>query len=178
LRNETKVRVSKFMSYVLRHNPGDLKISPDGFVQLNELISLMQKRYRWLSIGYLKRIVREDEKNRFEIRGDRIRARYGHSIEVSLGYPVARVKLLYHGTSPEAAEAILEKGLTPMERRKVHLSSTVEDALEVGKRKAERPVILRIYAARARETGVTIEKATGRLFLADYIPAEFISKYP
>jgi len=178
VRQDDKVRVSKYMSYLLRHDPGDLDVSRDGFVDLQALVSVMRKRYRWLRPGDVKQVVRSDEKGRFEIRKSQIRAKYGHSIDVGLNFPQARVELLYHGTSPEKADEILEHGLSPMDRKRVHLSATVEDAVEVGGRKAERPVILRIYAARAREAGIRIEKATDYLFLADYIPAEFISIYP
>lgn len=164
------------MSYLLRHDPMGLKISRDGFVEIPELLKLMQKRYSWLTRDYLERVVREDRKGRFEINLDRIRARYGHSLDVSPHFPLARVENLYHGTSEEAAQRILKEGLSPRRRKRVHLSNTVKDAIAVGRRRTENPVILKIDASQAVKRGIRIEKATPRVYVADHIPPELIER--
>jgi putative RNA 2'-phosphotransferase len=83
-----RAKISKFMSYILRHNPMGPIISPDGFVTLEDLLSLIQKRYPWLDRTCLQEIVGEDEKGRYELKGNSIRARYGHSIDVAIDLPL------------------------------------------------------------------------------------------
>ncbi len=169
-----EVRVSKAMSYFLRHNPENLKISDEGFVEIDELLKLLRKKFPKLTRENLIRIIEKDEKERFEIKNNMIRARYGHSIDLKLSYEEASEEILYHGTSRKAAEEILKEGLKPMGRRYVHLSKTIEDAFEVGRRRDSKPIILEIDAKKAKNRGVKIYKATERIFLADYIPPDFI----
>ena len=70
------------------------------------------------------------DKRRHEVVGDRIRALYGHSLPGKLRRETAKPPaMLFHGTSPEAAEKILREGLKPMRRQYVHLS--VSDRLRM-----------------------------------------------
>jgi putative RNA 2'-phosphotransferase len=172
-----RVEIGKFMGYTLRHNPMGLRISHDGFVTLEDLLSLMQKRYPRLDRKCLEEIVREDGKGRYELNGNRIRAQYGHSIDVAIDLPLTDLETLYHGTSGHLIKQILKEGLRPMSRKKVHLSKTVEDAIEVGGRRTANPVILKIDAGEAIKEGIRIEKATDRIYVADPIPKKFLSIY-
>jgi putative RNA 2'-phosphotransferase len=61
------------------------------------------------------------------------------------------------------AKEILKEGLKPMRRKRVHLSKTVEDAIEVGRRRTANPVILKIDAQKAIHEGIRIEMATDRI---------------
>ncbi len=172
-----KAKISKLMSYILRHNPMGLRISHDGFVALEDLLRLMQETYPWLERKRLEEIVDHDEKGRYELKGNTIRARYGHSIDVSVDFPPTDLETLYHGTSDHSAKEILKEGLKPMKRKKVHLSKTVEDAIQVGRRRTANPVILKIDARKAIKEGIRIERATDRICVADPIPKKFISVY-
>jgi len=169
-----KVKVSKLMSYLLRHNPKNLEMSENGFILLDSLVKEIQKRYSWANVAYIKDLVAKDKKGRYEILDGKIRARYGHSIKVKIRLPLASPKRLYHGTSKASSEKILMEGLRPMGRQKVHLSQSIEDAIQVGKRKTSRPVILEIDSERAVREGIKIEKASERIYVANYIPAKFI----
>ncbi|MDI6806842.1 MAG: RNA 2'-phosphotransferase [Candidatus Aenigmarchaeota archaeon] len=175
MKNKTKTRISRLMSYLLRHNPRDLEMSKDGFVNLYALIEKVKERYDWVDKEYIKKIVKEDEKGRYEIVNDRIRARYGHTIDVSIHLPLAEVSKLYHGTTQQAAKEILAQGLKRMEREKVHLSQSIQDAIKVGKRKTGEPTILVIDVEQAIKEGTKIEKASEKVYVADYIPKKFIS---
>ena len=152
-----------------------LRLSHDGFVGIQNLLSLMQKRYPWLDRRCLEEIVDQDEKGRYELKGKKIRARYGHSIDVSVDFPPTDLETLYHGTSNHLAKEIPKEGLKPMKRKKVHLSKTVEDAIQVGRRRTANPVILRIDARKAASEGIRIERATDRIYVADRIPKKFLS---
>ena len=171
---EMKIKVSKAMSYILRHRKSP-KMREDGFMSLKALLKDLRRRVPYADEELVIDVVRSDPKGRYELRDGMIRARYGHSIDVRIELPAADVATLYHGTTAEAAAEILREGLKPMGRRKVHLSASVEDAIEVGKRRTDRPVILKIDAEAAMAEGIRIEKATDRVYVADFIPPKFIS---
>jgi len=93
-----RVKVSKFVSYLLRHDPQGLVMDEEGFVDLDELVSKVRESFPSVDVGFLRRLVEESERKRFEIVGDRIRALYGHSFPVYLSLEGdRRVEWLYHG---------------------------------------------------------------------------------
>lgn len=173
-----RLRLSKLMSLLLRHRPelGGLKVDAEGFVEVRELVEAARRLgLRWVREEHVKAVAELDSKGRFELRGSRVRARYGHSIPVEVRYEKGSVPdVLYHGTTPEAAARILREGLKPMGRRMVHLSSSIEDAIAVGRRKCRTPVVLAVDAKRASEEGVEVYRASSRVYVAKYIPPKFI----
>jgi len=176
--NDMKVRVSRYVSYLLRHNPEDLEIDDEGFVDLDGLISKVLRRYPTVDREFLMKIVDESERKRFEIVENRIRALYGHTISVHMHLKEDKhIVWLYHGTTTQAGREILEKGLQPMRRRWVHLSPTEEIALEVGKRRTSNPVVLLINASQARNCGLRFYRATEKVYLCKYIPAKYIKTF-
>jgi len=100
------------------------------------------------------RISNRDEKGRYEIKGNKIRARYGHSVDVDLDYDENTLPELYYGASREEVDILLEKGIRPVKQRYVHLSTSVDKAREVAKIHTEDPVLLVINAEEARTTGL------------------------
>ena len=149
------IKLSKKLSYALRHNPAELGLEPDekGFVPLEEICEKLGVTH-----DDIAEVLAQSPKRRFEIREDRIRALYGHSFDVDLGLPeYAGSPTLYHGTSRKAARRILEEGLKPAGRQYVHLSKEPDDAQLVGRRRDRIPVILKINVNRAK-------KARARLF--------------
>jgi len=83
---------------------------------------------------------------------------------------------LYHGTTAEAADVILEKGLKPMKRMWVHLSPTTDIATQVGKRRTSNPVILVVNCAEARKEGLRFYKASDQVHLCKFVPTEYIRR--
>lgn len=175
MKNQTKI--SKQMAYLLRHNPSGMQISSEGFVDFEQLLKRLQDRRPELSKEDIREVVERDPKGRYEIKGNKIRARYGHSIDANPTLTPAAADILYHGTTPKAAEKILEEGLKTKSRQKVHLSATVEDAIQVGKRRTDNPVILEVNVKEASGKGVNVERASDKVYVADEIPAEHISRY-
>jgi len=172
---ELKTRISKYMSYLLRHNPEELNMDERGYVSLSDLLEKLRRRFPQVDEKLVREIVEKSERKRFEIRNGRIRAVYGHSIPVNLDLKEdRRIKILYHGTTPEAAEKILKTGLKPMKRRWVHLSPTIDIAIKVGMRRTRKPVILEIDAEKARENGIKFYKATDQVYLTKYVPPKYI----
>jgi len=169
-----RVKVSRYMSYLLRHNPENLKMDERGFVSLDEIAKKIKERFD-VDEAFILKVVKKSDRERFEIVGDKIRALYGHTINVQLELEEDnKVKVLFHGTTPSAASQILKTGLKPMKRRWVHLSPTIEIAKEVALRRTQTPVILEINAEAARKDGVKFYKASNRVYLSDSLSAKYI----
>ncbi len=81
---------------------------------------------------------------------------------------------LYHGTARDMARTILHADLRPRGRQYVHLSSSIEEALSVGKRRDLLPAVLIVRSQAAHADGIHFYH-TGPLFLAREIPPEFLS---
>ncbi len=163
------------MAYLLRHNPSGMEVTSEGFVDFEELLKRLRDRWSGLDREDVVKVVERDPKGRYEIKEDKIRARYGHSIDVDPTLSCAQVSDLYHGTTSTAADKILDEGLKSKGRQKVHLSTTIDEAVKVGKRRTDNPVILKVNVEEAREEGLRIERASDRVYVAENIPARFIS---
>ena len=173
-------RFSRWMSYVLRHNPERYGLQPDrhGYVNLEEFLQIASRRYPDLAPDRLKALIEAGGASRFEIAGDRVRARYGHSIPVEpVGPPVEPPASLYYGTDGSAADAILAEGLKPADRRSLHLSATLEEALTIAQRKSAHPAVFRVLAQEAHRAGVAFFRESA-LYLAAHVPAQFLTREP
>lgn len=162
---------SKKLSYLLRHS--DL---PDeqGWLPLEKLI---------LDYGYteqsLKQIVANDEKHRYEFSDDgkKVRALYGHSNHVCISWKEAiPPKILYHGTAKKNLRAILQEGLKSMSRQYVHLSETIEEAINVGKRHGE-PAILAIDTQKVIEDGGCFYRVPNGIWLVKKVKSMHIKLF-
>lgn len=123
-------------------------------------------------------MVTASSKQRYEIVGGRIRARYGHSIPTRvLAEPRLPPTLLFHGTAPATVPVVLTDGLRPMGRQYVHLSVDVQTARAVGARKARPPVVLQVSAEQAARDGVTFYVGNEQVWLADFVPARYLTPW-
>jgi len=117
----------------LRHFPDDLGLQMDsrGWVDLTRLGEVVRSRHRWANKELLIALIESDPKQRYEICDDKVRARYGHSVDVELDHQDNKLPRLYYGASEEEADRILEIGLKSASQRYVHLSTTPEKAWHV-----------------------------------------------
>lgn len=176
-----QIKLSKTISRALRHDPDSfgLVLTVGGWVKLADLLTGLQKQAIWekLTEADIVELVTRPGKQRFELKDDRIRALYGHSVTIDLQRErQTPPRLLYHGTSPEAVNLIRRQGLKAMGRQHVHLSADLETAMMVGKRKTSRPVILTIYAAQAAKQEIPFYHGNHTTWLADFVPPQFISE--
>lgn len=175
-----RVKLSKFLSLILRHRASDFGIVLDseGFTDVDAVWAQVQNRYPGIyQYGDLLKIAEagEDEKQRFEIVDGRIRARYGHSAVRTITYPsVKPPEYLYHGTSTQALESIRREGLKSQQRQYVHLSLDPDWAHKVGNRHAGKPVVLRIRALEAHNAGHIFHHPEPKHYLTNSVPLEFI----
>lgn len=173
-----KLLLSKFLSYILRHNPAKYNLELDrfGFTSLDKIIEILKNKFKHFSEEEVFKIIKDGSKGRFELVGNKIRARYGHSINVSpCSSPVIPPEYLYHGTSSRCICSILKYGLKPMGRKFVHLSTNREDAYRVGLRHCKTPIILKIYARMAYLSGIKFFKE-GNVYLVKTLDKKFIKK--
>lgn len=173
-------RFSRWMAYVLRHNPARYGLQPDrhGYVDVEDFLTIAKRRYPNVTPEQLRDLVTSGGTGRFELAGSRLRARYGHSIVVDPpGPPIEPPEWLYHGTDAAQIEAMLTRGLLPMDRRMLHLSDRSEDALAVAQHKSNQPVIVRVAAQQAHQAGIAFYRE-GRVYVVAHIPSEFLQCEP
>lgn len=140
--------VSKFLSYVLRHQPEaiGLELNAGGWAAISDLIACATSHNHVLSVAIIEQVVAVNDKQRFGLSedGQYIRANQGHSIAVDLDLRfLAPPPSLFHGTATRFLESILASGLLPSGRQYVHLSAEYETAIAVGKRHGI-PIVLKI----------------------------------
>ena len=178
LSDRRRTRLSKFLSGALRHFPDDAGLTLDeaGWTPYADLVDAAAAKYDWADAESVAGVVATDPKGRFERDGDRVRAAYGHSVDVSLEPTDAPVPAaLYHGTAPENVESILADGLKPMSRQEVHLSASPESAREVGERHAADPAILRVDAEAMLADGLRVAKRGRDTYTTDRVLPEYLT---
>lgn len=165
------IRLSRILAYILRHHPEDFGITldKDGFASTSDLVVAINAAKKFdndITRDDLVYVNEHDEKQRFEIIGDKMRVLYGHSNGIeTIKEPTEPPEYLYHGTSTKAAEEIRKHGIKSMARQFVHLSADIETAIAVGKRRDDNPVVIKILAKKAYKCGIKFYKATDKIWL-------------
>ncbi|KAF9785239.1 KptA family-domain-containing protein [Thelephora terrestris] len=136
-RDDPKTRLSKTLSFVLRHGAEKegIPMRPDGFVLVNDLLA--KPKFRELNLETLQSIVKEDNKQRYHLVQDVdqdgvpshwiIRANQGHSlktVEVDSREILSadEVPMAVHGTNRKAWASIEKQGLSRMTRNHIHIA--------------------------------------------------------
>lgn len=170
---------SKFLSYLLRHEPQSIGLTLDseGWANMDELIALANQSGKQLDRALIQQVVDTSDKKRFTISEDglRIRAAQGHSTSsVTITYPEKTPpEFLYHGTAMRFLDSIRKEGLKPGERHYVHLSEQVKTATEVGQRYGK-PQVLIIAALLMHKEGFKFYLADNGVWLTESVPVRFI----
>ncbi|MEU0582221.1 RNA 2'-phosphotransferase [Streptomyces sp. NPDC006132] len=170
------VKVSKYLSQHLRHQPERIGLVLDegGWVEIDALIAAAAAHGFRFTRDELDHVVAANDKRRFAVKGTRIRASQGHSVEVDLGLPPATPPAdLYHGTVARALDAIRAEGLRPMNRHAVHLSPDRETATRVGARRG-RPVVLEVDAAAMHRDGHVFHVSANGVWLTQGVPPGYL----
>ncbi len=161
------------MSALLRHgavNAG-LAMDPAGWVAVADLLAILD-----VPADQLEAVVRDNNKSRFQLDGDRIRASQGHSLA---RMPVTRDALeaswepfsgdasIWHGTNIDAALSIAKDGIHPGGRTHVHLAE--HPTSPVGKR-ANVAVLLEVSPVRLRNAGLATYRSPNGVLLCRNVP--------
>lgn len=172
------IKISKYLAKHLRHRPEriGLTLDPEGWADVTALLSAAAAHGFALTRAELEHVVAVNDKRRYELAGNRIRAVQGHSVPVSLNLPATPPpELLYHGTVRRSVDPILREGLLPMGRHAVHLSPDPETARRVGARRGV-PVVLTVQAGRMAAGGHEFRVSANGVWLVDAVPPEFLSE--
>ena len=171
------VKISKFLCKYLRHSPQDIniKLIPGGWVDINILIKACTDFNFPITLDELTQVVAYDDKQRFTIKDNLIRANQGHSVSIDLQLkPSKPPDVLYHGTATRFLDSIIQTGLSKQKRHHVHLTENVDIAKQVGSRYGE-PIVLLIDSEKMWQDNFTFYKSDNRVWLIDSVPVEYIS---
>jgi putative RNA 2'-phosphotransferase len=173
--------LSRIMAGALRHFPErfNLKMDEHGWVDVYTFVDSLRKfpGFRWLKPHHIKAIVETDPKGRYQLQNNKLRATYGHTLNLDLDLPTDDIpEKLYYPATEEECEIILETGIKPVERKKVHLSKTKELALEAGKSRVERPIILEVDTKKACEDGIIIKRAGKTVYITNEISGKYLKR--
>lgn len=137
-KGDRDVRISKCLSYLLRHGAIKEKLAIDslGNVLVEDILMHNRLKTHRCTIEDIRRVVRENNKQRFKLHEDKdgklyISANQGHSIAVD---DQNLVKLsekdipldIFHGTYKAKLETIKAQGLSKMNRNHIHLTNNRE----------------------------------------------------
>lgn len=169
---------SKFLSYILRHNPDAIHLTLDdnGWADLDELIEKSKSQGKNFTLPIIEEIVTKNNKKRFAFNSNstKIRASQGHSIKIDLGYTAIEPPIfLYHGTATRFINSIRQQGLLKGNRHQVHLSENLATAKSVGSRHGV-PVILTVRAAEMHKNGFSFFKSENEVWLTDHVPVLYL----
>lgn len=167
-------RLVSTIAFALRHDPAhfELQLDDEGWTSFEELIIAIRfERHEWacLDESIVKAAIADMD--RFEIRDDRIRAVYGHSIQLAKPPAIeSPPAILFHGTSADNVSSILQQGILRMRRQFTHLSSDYDWVVRF---LDDKPAwtIFAIDTLAALETSVLFRRANHHVWLTDAMPA-------
>jgi putative RNA 2'-phosphotransferase len=173
------VHISKLLSLGLRHDPAALGIELDaaGWTDVAAVLRGLEARSLRVTEEELEEIVATSDKQRFALSPDgmRIRANQGHSVDVDLGLPRREPpEVLFHGTVARFLELIRRDGLLRRARTHVHLSSDIDTATTVARRRAGATVILRVRARAMHDAGHVFFMSDNGVWLTEKVTPAFI----
>lgn len=170
------VRVSKLLSFLLRHRPDTLGLNLEagGWVALDALIERVNKRRKLpfsLQREMIESVVRQS--GRFELRQGKIRARSGHSVRIEritdrLEPAAAAPEFLYLAYPTSALQGIPDHGqLLPLAGGDALRLVASEPAAAAGEE------VLVVDAARAQKQGVEVRLSEGS-WSAPSLPVRYV----
>ncbi|KAK0488610.1 KptA family-domain-containing protein [Armillaria novae-zelandiae] len=192
-----EVRVSKTLSYILRHGAQkeEIPMRADGYVKVTDLLENPRLKSQPIDLAVLQGIVKADAKQRYDLICEPdptsnesvwwIKANQGHTLKaVKLDLkPVLSVSdipsgVAVHGTDIQAWEIISTEGLSKMKRNHIHLAQG-RDAVS-GMRKSAK-VMIYIDVQKALDAGIQFFLSDNGVILTEgdergFLPWRFFSR--
>jgi putative RNA 2'-phosphotransferase len=174
------IRISKYLSLILRHQPdvAGIQLDENGWTNVNELIERIHEERPQLKLDLevLDQVVETNNKKRFAFSEDKtsIRASQGNSLKIDMQFEaVDPPEFLYHGTATRFGNSIRKQGLQKRGRQHVHLSAERETAISVGSRHGV-PVILTVSSKTMQQAGHEFYRSANGVWLTDHVPNKFL----
>ncbi|MGD1809466.1 RNA 2'-phosphotransferase [Dapis sp. BLCC M126] len=179
MNNSRLVKISKYLSLVLRHHPEKIGIKLDshGWVAIEELLEAAKNHNFPIIQTELYTVVEKNDKKRFSLDSTEtfIRANQGHSVEVDLQLkPQIPPDTLYHGTVIHVIDSIKKTGLQKISRHHVHLSNDITTARNVAKRRKGKSIVLVVDAMAMSEDGYKFYLSHNNVWLVDEVPTKYL----
>ncbi|KAK9472900.1 phosphotransferase KptA/Tpt1, partial [Dipodascopsis tothii] len=202
-KDSPEVRLSKALSYVLRHGAVKEKvpIRPDGFVLVKDL--LKNNRFKGSTLAEIRALVAADNKQRYtlaaaaEVDGSAagavadddaagwyVRANQGHSLAAVSALELAPIACAeecptaVHGTSRAAWAGIQQTGLSRMRRHHIHLAAGLPGSEGVisGMRTSS-AVYIYVDVAAAMRDGVVFFRSANNVILTEGVDGVLPPQY-
>ncbi|KAI8073903.1 phosphotransferase KptA/Tpt1 [Gongronella butleri] len=178
MEKKEEIRISKLLSYILRHGAvkEKLELRPDGFLRLDDLLA--RPKLKGVTLETVQYIVKNNDKQRFTLVQDDdtqewlIRANQGHSLRqvaVDMEQLTTALPTVIHGTTLENWEKIKKsQGLSRMNRNHIHCAAGLPDDPNVksGMRKTSE-VLVYIDMAAALNDGIQFHRSSNGVILTD-----------
>ena len=136
-RRKDPKKLAKLLDYVLGRNPDEFGLVPDGdgFVKIKELLKALHEEEGWKFVrkAAIDEVLYSIVNPPVEVAGDHIRAIGREHLE-KRAYAAEPPLLLYTCVRRRAYPNTLKKGVNPMGRKHVVLSSDADLALRMGRR--------------------------------------------
>jgi len=175
--NAADVKISKRLSWLLRHGAGQAGLVMDqaGWSRVEDVLDALD-----LTAEQVRRAVDNNDKGRLQLDGARIRACQGHSTATM---PVTHDALeatweliepdtaVWHGTRLAAIPGIARHGISSGERTHVHLAEHPDS--RVGKRSAI-DFLIKVSPQQLRRHGINLYRSPNGVILARHVPADSI----
>lgn len=175
---EYEQKMSKFLTLLLRHNPGALNLSmtPEGWGDVRELVNKISAQNPF-SIELLEKIIEKDVQGLFTLSedGTKIRATDGHSIAVNVEpKPITPPEFLYKAVPMESLNRIAKSGLVPAPKSsyvRLYGDENVAQKGYTGQRKA---IVLKVSSEDMHTDGMRLYRTSSGVYLTETVPTEYL----
>ena len=84
--NKRLTRISKYLSYILKHNPESIgmQLDPEGWLNVDELIANANANGKSITLEQLREVVASNDQQRFALSDDGLRIRASDSQRAAL----------------------------------------------------------------------------------------------
>ena len=172
---------AKFLTYIMGVQPDEFGLVPDkdGFIKIKDLLKAIHEEDGWRAFrqSQINEIMISLPKSPFEISENTIRARNRESLPMRIP-PDNPPRLLYTCIRQKALYAVVERGISPMGRDHVILSSDKDMAIRIGRRFDASPALLTVNVQNAMQAGILFLQTGKKLFLARSIPVGCFTSPP
>jgi len=188
-------QLSKLLSFTLRHGALEMKlpIRSDGYVNLDRLLLHNKFKQHNFSRADVLEVVETNEKKRFEVNEIEgityIRAVQGHTIkqveDEELLKPIvnaSEIPLAAHGTYLRHMPAIQRTGLSRMNRKHIHMATSINPGAVVSGARNTAEVFIVIDIEKALADGILFYQSKNGVILSPgkgstgLIPPEYFSR--